>query len=87
VVNSHTAAKLNAAKHATRTCRRDGRSERFVFLWDSKHYNEAKCVGRVSPKSIEAAAKIGLWEHSSPMFRDGSDTAQEHWWKVEVAGG
>lgn len=78
-----TVAKLNKAKHGTQTHRKNGRSERFVMLWDSKDYSKAKFVGRVDPKTMERVTELGLWERDMSPFTDQSDTANEHWWKVE----
>lgn len=76
-----TAIKLNMAKHACRTHRTDGTAQRFVYLWDSKDYNTAKCLGRVDPKTMEAVTRLGLWDHCWTPQRDGCDTFEEHWWK------
>jgi len=78
-----TAAKLNRAKHATRTHRKDGSADRFVMLWDSKQYNNANFVGRVDPKTMESVSKLGLWEHDFSPWTEYQDTTIEHWWLVE----
>lgn len=59
---------------------RDGRAQRYISVYPKGWIGTLeRSIGRVAVESMRHAEDAGLWEHSSPLWSDGADTAVEYW--------